>query len=290
MLPHAAVGGRAMSGSFSTPGLKAARWICIVGATGFAIFPIYWMVLVSLSRSGASLTWPPAVLPDVTDMSLDAYRRVFSTTFVPSWLANSLLIAVATTVLTIVIAIPAGYALSRAQGRERDVLGYTILLSKMIPGTLLIAPLYIMFHGAGILGNPLAVVLADASYTVPFAAWMMKSYIDGIPRELEEAALIDGDTPLSAIVRIILPVSAPSLAAVVLYVFIIAWNDFIYARTFLAGGRSSTITVGATTLMGDYVLEWGTVMAACAVATVPVLLLFLWLQKYFVRGIMAGHH
>jgi multiple sugar transport system permease protein len=147
-----------------------------------------------------------------------------------------------------------------------------------------------MFNGLGILNSIGAVVLANTSYTVPFATWMMKSYIDGIPRELEEAALIDGDTPLTAVLRVIVPISIPSLAAVTLYVFIVSWNDFVYARTFLAGGPASTIAVGSTTFVGDYILEWNTVMAACVIAILPIMLVFLVLQRHFVRGVTAGHH
>jgi multiple sugar transport system permease protein len=274
----------------SSTAILSLRYICLIAAAGFAAFPIYWMLLVSVSANGAALTWPPSLLPDFGALNFGAYRYILTETLAPAWLGNSILIAVVSTILTILIATPAGYALSRASGAEKDVLGYAILLSKMIPGTLLLAPLYIMFHGAGILNSVFAVILANTSYTVPFATWMMKSYIDGIPRELEEAALVDGDTPLTAVIRVIAPICAPSLAAVTLYVFIVSWNDFIYARTFLAGGAKSTITVGATTFVGDYILEWNTVMAACVIAILPILMIFLWLQKYFVRGITAGHH
>lgn len=270
--------------------ISGLRYICLIAAASFAVFPVYWMILVSVSGNGAALSWPPSLLPEFGSLTLGAYRHIFMDTLVLAWTGNSILIAVISTLLTILIATPAGYALSRAQGMEKNTLGYAILLSKMIPGTLLLAPLYVMFHQAGILNSVFAVILANASYTVPFATWMMKSYIDGIPRELEEAALIDGDTPLSAVVRVIAPICAPSLAAVTLYVFIVSWNDFIYARTFLAGGAMSTITVGATTFVGDYILEWNTVMAACVVAVLPILAVFLWLQRHFVRGITAGHH
>lgn len=266
------------------------RTIGLIAASGFAAFPIYWMLVVSLSETGAALTWPPKLVPSPDDLSIKAYRYLMTETLVPTWIFNSLLIATVSTVLTILISTPAGYALSRARGAEKNGLGYAILLSKMIPGTLLLAPLYIMFHSVGLLNSLTAVILANTSYTVPFATWMMKSYIDGIPRELEEAALIDGDTPVTAIARIIVPVCLPSLAAVTLYVFIVSWNDFIYARTFLSGGAHSTITVGSTTFVGDYILEWNTVMAACVVAILPILAVFLWLQKHFVRGITGGYH
>jgi multiple sugar transport system permease protein len=149
------------------------------------------MVLVSVSRSGGTLSWPPALLPDWSTVTIAPYRYLLTETFAPSWLWNSAVVAVLSTALTILISTPAGYALSRATGPERTGLGHAILFSKMIPATLLLAPLYIMFNGLGILNSIGAVVLAKTSYTVPFATWMMKSYIDGIPRELEEAALID---------------------------------------------------------------------------------------------------
>jgi multiple sugar transport system permease protein len=180
--------------------------------------------------------------------------------------------------------------LSRAQGGAARGLGTVILVAKMLPSTQLVVPLYVMFHGAGLLGGPFAVVLANLAFAAPFATWMMKGFFDSIPTMIEEAALLDGCGHLGALRRVALPLALPGIAAVALYAFILAWNDFLFARTFLPGGANTTLTVGATQFLSETEMEWNRVMAVALLATLPVGAIFLWLQKHFVGNLTRGHN
>ena len=255
-----------------------------------ALFPIYWMVITALRPKSVTMVWPPRLLPDLNSLSLSTITTVLQDGPTLGWAWNSLLIALMTTVAVVFVSTLAGYALSRAQGGAARGLGTVILVAKMLPSTLLVVPLYVMFHGAGLLGGPFAVVLANLAFAAPFATWMMKGFFDSIPTMIEEAALLDGCGHLGALRRVALPLALPGIAAVALYAFILAWNDFLFARTFLPGGANTTLTVGATQFLSETEMEWNRVMAVALLATLPVGAIFLWLQKHFVGNLTRGHN
>ena len=271
---------------------KALRGIAIALFAFVAFLPLYWMTLSAFRPNAVVMQWPPAFLPAPDTFSLEAMRALFSGSPVVAWLTTSLIVTVGSTVLTVVIATLAGYALSRSRSTLTGLAGYAILIAKMLPGTLLIVPLYVMFFQVGLLNGPqamLAVILANCSFATPFATWMMKAYFDGIPKEIEEAALIDGCSPFAAMVKTVLPAAAPALAAVTIYVFIVAWNDFLFARTFLPGGETMTIAAASTQFLGEVEMAWNKVMAIALLAAAPVIVMFLLLERQFVAGLTSGN-
>lgn len=273
--------------------LTALRGISLALFAFIAFLPVYWMTLSAFRPNSVVMQWPPAFLPDPGTFSLEAMRALFTGTPIVSWLTTSLVVTAGSTLLTVFIATLAGYALSRSRSRFTGFAGYAILIAKMLPGTLLIVPLYILFYRAGLLNGPqavIAVILANCSFAVPFATWMMKAFFDGIPKEIEEAALIDGCSPLTAMAKTVLPAAAPALAAVTIYVFIVAWNDFLFARTFLPGGETMTIAAASTQFLGEVEMAWNKVMAVALLAAAPVFVMFLILQRYFVAGLTGGHY
>jgi multiple sugar transport system permease protein len=255
-----------------------------------ALFPLYWMVLTALRPKAVTMVWPPRLLPQPGELSVTTLASVVTDTPAPGWALNSLIIAVSTTIAVVLVSTLAGYALSRSRGGAARGFGLVILVAKMLPSTLLVVPLYVMFHRAGLLGSPASVVLANLAFATPFATWMMKGFFDAIPPTIEEAALIDGCGHLGALFRIALPLALPGTAAVALYAFIMAWNDFLFARTFLPGGADTTLTVGATQFLSETEMEWNRVMAVALLATLPVAAVFLWLQRHFVSGLAQGHN
>lgn len=267
----------------------ACSSVFIIGALGVALFPIYWMVVTSLRERAVTMVWPPRLLPDFGELSVATYVEVLTTTPVPKWFMNSLAIASLSTVGTLLVAVTAGYAISRSRNAVGLATGYAILVSKMLPATLLVVPFYVMFHRAGLLNTIYAPVLGNMSFAVPFATWMMKGFFDGIPLQIEEAAQVDGATPLRALVLVVLPLTLPALAAITFYTFIVSWNDYIFARTFLAGGEDTTMAVGATQFLSETEMAWNKVMATAALASLPVGALFLFLERYFVSGLTQGH-
>lgn len=264
-----------------------ARALVILALLVFALLPIYWMVLVALSPDGRTMTWPPRLWPDVGALTLDGLRNADRP--VAAWLWNSLRLATFSTVATLLIALPAGYLLARRRHPEVRAAGVLLVVSKMVPASLLIVPLYILFRRTGLLNTDPAVVLAVLSYTIPFATWLTAVFMRTIPPEIEEAARIDGHGEMEVFLTITLPLSTPAIAAVTLYSFVVSWNDYIFARTFLPLGERTTLSVGATTLIGDFILEWSAVMSVAVVATLPPLVLFLVMQRHFVAGLVSGH-
>lgn len=255
-----------------------------------ALFPLYWMLLTALRPKAVTMVWPPRLLPQLGELSVATLASVVTDTPAPGWALNSLIIAVLTTIAVVLVSTLAGYALSRARGGTARGFGLVILVAKMLPSTLLVVPLYVMLHRGGLLGSPVSVVLANLAFATPFATWMMKGFFDAIPPAIEEAALMDGCGHLGALFRIALPLALPGTAAVALYAFIMAWNDFLFARTFLPGGADTTLTVGATQFLSETEMEWNRVMSVALLATLPVAAVFLWLQRHFVGGLTQGHN
>ena len=271
----------------------AARGFALAAFAYLAFLPVYWMTLSAFRSNAVVMQWPPALLPSPETLSLATMRTLLEEAPVLSWLSTSLIITLGVTALTVMISTLAGYALSRSRSPLTGFAGHAILVAKMLPGTLLIVPLYVMFFRAGLLNGPqavVAVILANCSFATPFATWMMKAYFDGIPKEIEEAALIDGCSPLTAMLKTVLPAAAPALAAVTIYVFIVAWNDFLFARTFLPGGEFMTIAAASTQFLGEVEMEWNKVMAVALIAAAPVFVMFLILERHFVAGLTGGHH
>lgn len=269
---------------------RAGTAMAIALMLSTALFPIYWMLITALRPKSVTMVWPPRLLPDAGAMSLATVATVMQDTPALGWAWNSLLIAVLTTLAVVFVSALAGYALSRAQGGAARGLGVAILVAKMLPSTLLVVPLYVMFHRAGLLGGPFAVVLGNLAFAAPFATWMMKGFFDSIPPAIEEAALLDGCGHLGALRRVALPLALPGIAAVALYAFLVAWNDFLFARTFLPGGADTTLTVGATQFLSETEMEWNRVMAVSLLSTLPVGAVFLWLQRHFVGNLARGHN
>lgn len=251
------------------------------------IFPIWWMLVTAVAQPDDLRTFPPVFFP--THPSFAAFRTILLDRPMLRWIANSLIVAGLSTALTMVLGVLGGYALSRFSSRTVRAVGLSVLLAKMIPTTLLVIPLYVLFREWGLLSTLASAALAHCTVTIPFAIWMLKAYFDSIPAELEEAAAIDGTTPLGALWRIVLPVSLPGLGATALYAFILSWNEFAFARTLLFSEPANwTVTIGIASIRGEYIVAWNEIMAASAIVAVPIILVFLWLERYLLVGLTAG--
>lgn len=272
----------------SSHGWRLAGCVTLIVMAIFALLPTYWMVVASLRTDQALAHWPPVFMPFPNTLTLDAYRYVLAQERTIGWLLTSSLIAVSSVVATLLVAAPAAYALSRGAGRVLGASAALLLISKLLPATVLITPLYVMMRGLGLLGSPFAVLIGNLSFAVPLATFFLKGYFDALPRTIDEAASIDGASRLRTLVQIVIPNASPAIAAVAFYVFIVSWNDFIFARTFLAGGKATTITVGMTMFMGEFEMRWNQLMAVGCLATLPCLALFVWLQRHLVRGLHLG--
>ena len=251
------------------------------------VFPLYWMFNTSLAPATQLRRFPPVfVQPEPT---LAAYQAIFAERPIGVWLRNSAVVALASTALSMFVSILAGYSISRIRARGSQAIGLFFLMSRMLPSTLIIIPLFVSFRQLQLIGDLRSLVLAHATFITPFAVWMLKGYFDTIPAELEDAAMIDGCTPLTALLRVVLPLSAPGLAATTLYGFVLSWNDFVFARTFLVANQKAwTVNVGVASLKGEYLTEWNEIMAGSLIAMLPIVLAYLFLERYLVSGLTAG--
>lgn len=265
------------------------------------IYPILWVLTVAFSGQQQLMfvdlpadptLWERirAVLPWPEQMSMQNFIDVFSQQPFGRWLLNSVLVAAATTVAGVFLACTAGYAFSRFRfpGRRSGMMSF--LVSQMFPGTLTLVPLYIIIVEWLKLGsNYLGLILLYATTAIPFCVWNLKGYFDTIPRELEESALMDGASPAVIFWKIILPLSKPAVAVTALFSFMTAWNEFILALTIMDKESMYTAPVGLRFFVGGYAeQQWGYFAAGSIVAAVPVMVLFLVLQRYLIGGLTAG--
>jgi arabinogalactan oligomer/maltooligosaccharide transport system permease protein len=271
--------------------LELGVHVVLLCAVAFALYPVLWVLTLALSPGEAPVG---RVLPIPTAPSLEHFERVVSTTSEDgTWLfglqvANSLIVAFATAFVAILIATPAAYALARfdfvgARGATR-----TLLATQMFPGVAASIPLYLLLHTLGLLDTRGGLVLVYATTAVPFAIFQLRGAFEGIPRDLEEAAMVDGATRLGAFVRVVLPAARPALAVTGLFAFMTAWNEFILAATFLSRQESYTLPVVLQSYVGEYDAQWGAFAAGAILVSVPVMALFYALQRHLVGGLTSG--
>jgi arabinogalactan oligomer/maltooligosaccharide transport system permease protein len=274
--------------------------VILVVVTLVTIYPILWVVTIALSGSQslniADLPTDPtfwdrlrSVIPWPKVISLANFRSVFADQPFARWVLNSAIVASATTVLSVFLACTAAYAFSRFKfpGRRAGMMAF--LVSQMFPGTLMLIPLYIILvKWLGLGSTRLGLILVYSMTSIPFCVWMLKGYFDTIPRELEEAALIDGASPGTIFWRIVLPLAKPAVAVTALFSFMTGWNEFIQAATFMDKETMYTAPVGLRFFVGGFSQQWGYFAAGSIIVSIPIVALFLFLQKYLVSGLTAG--
>lgn len=251
----------------------------------FALGPYLWMLLTSLKNESTLFSAERTFLPVV--VTLENYVRLFQKTTFLNNLGHSLIVSSGTMLLGLSVSITAAYAFSRFRFPGRRALMLQFLLVNMFPIVLLIIPLFIIMKGLGLLDTHLGLILAHSTFSIPFATWMMISYFDAIPRSLDEAALVDGCSPLGAMFRVVLPLTVPGIIATGIYIFITSWNEYLYA-SILAGQNVRTLTVAIQTLVGEYEIAWGLLTAGGVMGALPVTLLFMLIQKRLVAGMTQG--
>lgn len=253
----------------------------------FSIFPFVWMVISSLKPRGEIRSRNPSLL--ISEPTLDNYKRVLVDAGFLQFVWNSLKVASIVTVLSLAVSILAGYAFSRFyKARAVKWSNFFMLVSQMIPGVLLLVPLYVIMSNLNLLETHWSLVIAYTTFVIPLCTFMMSTGFDNIPRSLEESAEIDGCGRFATIFRIIVPVSVPTIISVGLYAFINAWNEFMFAYIFISRAENRLLTPAIMLFKGANLVDWGAIMAASVIAVLPTAILFIFLQRYFMSGMMAG--
>ncbi len=265
----------------------------LVSACAVTLYPVLWVVKMAVSRvDGMSLSANP--FPRAADVTLENFSGLLGATdgdgrwLFGHQLFNSLVVSVATTVVGLFLAVTAAYALSRFRFPGREASMQSLLISQMFPATMMMVPLYAILKNLGMLNSLGGLVLVYSTTSLPFCVWMLKGYFDTIPRELEEAAIMDGASPLQCFVRVVLPLARPALAVTALFSFLTAWNEFILAATLLNEEARYTLPVALRMFVGEYNVEWGKFAAGALLVSAPVMALFFALQKHLVGGLTAG--
>ncbi len=265
----------------------AVTYVLLAILVVYCMFPFLWMLISSLKPRTEIRQRNPSFL--IHAPTLDNFRSVLFDHGFITYIRNSLIVSVVACALALVISILAGYVFSRFyKSRLVGATNLFMLVSQMLPGVLLLVPLYITMKNLGILDSYLSLILAYTTFVIPLCTFMLSSAFDSIPISLEEAAEIDGCSRWMTIRRVILPVMGPSLVSVGLYAFINAWNEFMFGYIFISKDAFRTITPAIMLFKGANSVDWGGLMAASVIAVVPVGLIFLFLQRYFMAGLMSG--
>jgi multiple sugar transport system permease protein len=262
------------------------RYCLAASAVVAALMPVYWIVVVSVAVGDEIQRFPPALFP--TKRGVDAYIELFKETNLVLWIGNSVVVCGVSIVISIVIAALAGYSISRFRSQVGGSVGYALLATRMIPGSLLVIPMYMIFRKWGLLDSYAGLIIAYVAFETPFATWMLKGYFDSIPVSIEEQALIDGCTRLGVMWRIVLPLSRPGIAASAMASAILAWSDYLFARTFVVSPEKWTVPIGVYSFVGEHVVHWNQIMAASVMVTIPIVVFFVVMERYFVMGLTAG--
>lgn len=254
------------------------------------LYPVLWVVKMALSPGQS---FASGLVPIPTSVSLDNFADVIGTTDASGWLfgrqlLNSLVVSVATSLVGLVLSTTAAYAMSRwgFPGKERAMNAF--LLTQMFPAVVMAIPLYLLLDALGLLDSLTGLVLVYATTSIPFSTWTLKGFFDTIPRDLEEAALLDGASRFMTFWLVILPLARPALAVTGLFSFMTAWNEFVMAATFLGSPHSFTLPIVLQRYVSDYGTEWGHFAAGAVCVSLPVMVLFFALQRQFVEGLTAG--
>ena len=270
--------------------LAGAAHLGIVGAfTLFSAFPFYWMLITTFKRNSDLLRRENNPFLYNEPPTLEHLRVLFVETLYGRWLLNTAFVGVLVVAITLLLALPAGYALARLAGRWGEQLGIGIFLTYLVPPTLLFIPLSRVIAVLGLQDSLWSLVLVYPSFTIPFCTWLLMGFFKAIPRDLEEAAMIDGCSRFGAFLRVVIPISVAGVLTVVIFAFTLVTQEFVYAMTFISGVRQFTVSVGVPTFLvrGD-VYFWGSLMAGCFIASVPIAILYNFFVDRFIAGFTVG--
>lgn len=255
----------------------------------FAAFPVYWMFVTTFKQVNDLYNLENNPLLFHLPPTLDQVRYLFERTNFTTWVSNTAQVGLAVVIITVLICVPAAYVLSRTKFPGSGTLGIGIFLTYLVPPTLLFLPLSQLVVGLGLVNNKWALAVVYPTFTIPFCTWLLMGFFKGVPREITEAARVDGCSRLGAMFRIVLPVSVPGILTIVIFAFTLAMQEYVYALTFVSSSDEKMITLGVVTdlIRGD-VFFWGSLMAGALIVSIPVAIVYNMFMDSFVRGITGG--
>lgn len=269
-----------------TSGNSVPATICLIIICIMLNFPILWMVTTSFKSGAEARVFPPTFLPE--KVTLENYKFVWTDMKFSRYFFNSIYVSGLTVLITLAVGLTAGYSFARFRIRKKQQLLVSILFFRMLPPILFIIPLFFLIQKIGLFDRLEGVVLSLTTIALPFAVWMMKNHFETIPREIEEAATIDGCSRFQAFVRVMLPLAKPGIAATAVFCFLSAWNEFMFANTLIHSEIRRTLVVALYAYIGDFLIEWNKLMAASILTMIPVIIFFFFVHKNLSKGFSSG--
>jgi multiple sugar transport system permease protein len=270
-------------------GAEGSFYAAVVTLVVFAAFPFYWMLITTFKADGDLYDLKSIPYWFNTAPTLEHIKYLFEDTLFVQWLTNSALIGLCVVAITLTVALPAGYSLARMPGRSAETLGIGIFLTYLVPPTLLFLPLSRVISRLGLQDSLWSLVVVYPTFTIPFCTWLLMGFFKSVPREIEEAAIVDGCTVMGAFVKTVLPLSLPAILTVVIFAFTLTMQEFVYALTFISSSEEKPVTLGvATDLIRGDIFYWGELMGAALIASVPVAIAYNLFLDRFISGITGG--
>ena len=268
------------------PAMTLGKYAAIRFYLTFALFPLYWLLKIAVTPdrliySDGTRLWP-------SEFTLSNFTAVLFQTDFLSYFTNSLIVSLGTAALTTLFAAGAGYAFSRFNFGGKRIIIAVMLITQMFPLLMIIAPIYKIIASLGLLNSLTSLIIVYTAFNIPFATFLMQSFFDGIPKDLEEAAMMDGCTRFQALRKVILPLTLPGLGATLGFVFTAAWSELLFALMLISKNDTMTFPVGLLTFVSKFSVDWGQMMAAGVLALIPSCLFFIFIQRYLVQGLTSG--
>jgi len=250
-------------------------------------FPLFWMLSTALKPNQETFALPPTLLP--VHPTLEQFARLLRETPFVTYFLNSVLVGLGTTAVVIMVAVLGAYGLVRFRFPGRELIAHLVLFTYLLPAVLLLLPLYVIMSRLGLANSLAGLVIAYTTFALPFALWLLRSFIASIPIDLEESAMVDGASRMRAFLEVVLPQALPGVISTALFTFILSWNEYLYALVFINVDSSKTLPPGVLTMLNqNQNVEWALLMAASVLMSVPVLVVFAFLQSHLTRGFGAG--
>ncbi len=268
------------------PWARLPRLLTWAVLTALVLGPLYWITISAFKNRQEIVQSTPTLFPK--NPTLENFRQLFEATDYPRYLTNSFLTALFTVLFTVLISFAAAYGLYRLRVPGGNMLAGIILVAYMIPGTLLLVPLYQAFAQIQLIDTRNALVVVNVAFAAPFCTWLLRGFFFAIPTDLDEAAAVDGAGPLRMMLQILLPLLAPGLATVAVYSFVFSWTEFVFASQLIVSDRLKTLPIGLNAIMGQYTVNWGLLMAGTVCTIIPAVVPFLFAGRWFVGGLTSG--
>lgn len=251
-----------------------------------ALFPLYWMIKSSFTPAQELFSSNPSLIPHI--FSLEWYQTVLANSSVVHYFLNSFIVAFSTMCISLVVTTLGAYSLTRFKYKGRKVILMAVLSSYLFPSILLLLPLYSILSSLSLLDSFAGIIITHTTITIPYSLWILRSYFEDVPVELEEAGMIDGLSRLGTFIHIVLPITSPGILSCGLFSFILSWDEYLYASVLLSDVQLKTLPIGIMEYITSFDVRWGEIMATAAITTIPVIIMFVLIQKRFVQGLTDG--